>query len=95
MPLCGLLLASFSIRTQLREIKASEDVILLADFSVHASALLHELQKERGLSSLFLGSKGKEFAQDVIAQRKLTDQKLLELKDQHGYESNYSAKCSS
>jgi methyl-accepting chemotaxis protein len=82
MPLCGLLLlASFSIRTQLREIKASEDVIVLADFSVHASALVHELQKERGMSSLFLGSKGKEFAQEVIAQRKLTDQKLLELKD--------------
>ncbi len=43
--------------------------------SVKISDLVHELQKERGRTAGFLGSKGKKFAQEIISQRKLTDQK--------------------
>ena len=38
-----------------------------------ASALVHELQKERGMTSGFLGSKGKKFASQLIGQRAAVD----------------------
>jgi len=44
------------------------------------SAVLHETQKERGASALFLGSKNQGFASALQKQRKSTDQRLLELK---------------
>ncbi|WP_417790054.1 nitrate- and nitrite sensing domain-containing protein [Terasakiella pusilla] len=45
------------------------------------SNLVHELQKERGSSAGFLGSKGAAFGDKVIAQRKLTDQKYTPVPD--------------
>ncbi|MGZ4958901.1 MAG: methyl-accepting chemotaxis protein [Methylomonas sp.] len=82
IPLGGLLLlAGISIEKQIDQIKATQSVIQLANFSVHASALVHELQKERGMSSLYLSSKGQEFGQEVEQQRAITDSKFKELKD--------------
>ncbi|MCW8830138.1 MAG: nitrate- and nitrite sensing domain-containing protein, partial [Gammaproteobacteria bacterium] len=49
-------------------------------FSVKASALVHELQKERGASAGYLGSKGKAFSDKLDVQRKLTNNKLSEFK---------------
>jgi diguanylate cyclase (GGDEF)-like protein len=43
------------------------------------SDIIHELQKERGLSSGFLTSKGKKFRNDLIVQRAETDRKIKEL----------------
>lgn len=48
----------------------------LARFSVQASALVHELQKERGLSAGYMGSKGNKFASELPAQRRSTDGRL-------------------
>jgi methyl-accepting chemotaxis protein len=45
----------------------------LADLSVRIGAFVHEAQKERGASSLYLGSKGSQFAPELAAQRRLTD----------------------
>lgn len=47
--------------------------------SEQLSALVHEMQKERGMSAGFLASKGKKFANELQAQRLLTDkaQKIL------------------
>lgn len=45
-----------------------------------AGALVHELQKERGLTSGFLSSKGKVFVSELSTQRGLTDSKLSEWK---------------
>ena len=45
----------------------------LTGLSVRIGAFVHEAQKERGASSLFLGSKGSQFAPELAAQRKLTD----------------------
>jgi methyl-accepting chemotaxis protein len=81
IPLSGLLLlASFSIRTQLHEIRSSDKVISLAEFSVYASALVHELQSERGMSSLYLTSQGSKFGQEITQQRLSTDNKLKAFK---------------
>ena len=54
-------------------------VRVLNDFSVKLSLFIHETQKERGASAGFLGSKGKKFVTKLPAQRRLTDEKLLEL----------------
>jgi len=57
------------------------DVVQLSDFragvilSTKISALVHEVQKERGASAGYLGSKGKSFGDILSKQRNLTDQK--------------------
>ena len=45
----------------------------LVDLSIYISALLHETQKERGLTAGFLGSHGVKFKDDILKQRLLTD----------------------
>ena len=81
IPLSGLiLLASFSIQSQLNDIRSSDNIITLAEFSVHASALVHELQTERGMSSLYITSHGKKFAEEITQQRTSTDSKLKAFK---------------
>jgi len=51
----------------------------LVKFSVKMSAVLHELQKERGASAGFLGSKGTKFVNILPKQHSLTDKKIKEL----------------
>ena len=46
--------------------------------SVSASLLVHELQKERGASAGFLGSKGQKFRAELSAQRDATSKALAE-----------------
>jgi methyl-accepting chemotaxis protein len=41
------------------------------------SELVHELQKERGMTAGFLGSKGTQFANKLQSQRRATDQKRI------------------
>jgi len=52
----------------------------LIEVSVKMSAVLHELQKERGASAGFLSSKGKKFSDILSKQHKDTDQKIKELR---------------
>ena len=47
--------------------------------AVRFSALVHATQKERGLSSLFLGSHGAKASEDLRAQRAKTDQAIQDL----------------
>ena len=51
----------------------------LAQLSVKISNVVHETQKERGLSAGFLGSKGVKFAEQLAKQRKLTDRQRAKL----------------
>lgn len=44
------------------------------------SLLLHETQKERGLSAGFIGSKGSKFKDTLITQRELTNKSIEEFK---------------
>ena len=53
-----------------------KDVIL----STKISALVHEIQKERGMTAGFIGSQGKKFREELSNQRKLTDEKLSQLR---------------
>jgi hemerythrin len=52
----------------------------LSDIGVKSSSLVHELQKERGLSAGFLGSKGVQFSAEIKKQRAKTDDTINELK---------------
>jgi methyl-accepting chemotaxis protein len=79
IPLLGLLF--FAGRTSLdKAVTASEMEHLqsLARLSVKIGALVHELQKERGMSAGFLGSKGVKFANELPAQRGESDKRLAE-----------------
>ncbi|TAN57371.1 MAG: HAMP domain-containing protein, partial [Magnetospirillum sp.] len=46
----------------------------VAPLTAQISILVHELQKERGASAVFIGSKGERFGDEMRAQRKLTDE---------------------
>ncbi len=81
-PLVGLL--AFAIggildkNQLLKEIEQTQELSL---FAVKASGLIHELQKERGMSAGFLGSRGKKFAKELPNQRSKADQQIKNLKD--------------
>ena len=45
----------------------------LSEFAITGSALVHELQKERGATSGFLGSEGRKFSTERPEQRARTD----------------------
>ncbi len=66
-------------------IKAEDDQArrfsALAQLSVHTSQTLHELQKERGASAGYLGSRGSKFESILSAQRQEADRKISVLND--------------
>ncbi|MCW8831100.1 MAG: nitrate- and nitrite sensing domain-containing protein, partial [Gammaproteobacteria bacterium] len=81
IPLLGLLYFAYIDIEDKWHISAEMDEIrILSDFAVKASALVHEAQKERGATAGFLGSKGTSFVTELPAQRKSTDQKVANLK---------------
>lgn len=50
-------------------------------FNLKISALLHEIQKERGLTAGYLGSKGDKLKDSLLNQRKNSDEKIKEFKE--------------
>ena len=80
-PLLGLLY--FSISSTIEKSAVSREMgklESLVELSVDIGALAHELQKERGMTAGFLGSKGVKFASELPAQRIETDKKIASLK---------------
>ena len=49
----------------------------------HFGALIHELQKERGRSATFIGTKGSQFGNELTAQRAETDERFHPIQDWH------------
>lgn len=79
------------IDTANKELVAAKTVSAFIDLSAYNSRLVHELQKERGASAGYLGSKGKSFGADLNKQRAATDARLTEFKE---YLSNNEAELS-
>lgn len=80
IPVLALLLLSGIIigeryRLKNESLLLEQSVIL----STQISQVVHELQKERGASAGFLGSKGEKFGDLLHKQRQLTDTKIAEL----------------
>ncbi|MDH5547274.1 MAG: methyl-accepting chemotaxis protein [Gammaproteobacteria bacterium] len=73
LPLTALFFLSTStILDKFQSLDRLEKMDALASLAVKAGALVHELQKERGLAAGFLGSRGFEFADHLPAQQELT-----------------------
>ncbi len=76
IPFLGFLLVSGQRFTeQYRDLRSYEAINQLSILSSSIGGLVHELQKERGMSAGYLGSKGKKFGPELEAQRKSTDEK--------------------
>jgi hypothetical protein len=74
IPVLGLLALSGLLLQQKRaEVASMQRVGTLTELVTDTSALVHEVQRERGLSAGFLGSKGTELGDDLLAQRQRTD----------------------
>ena len=79
-PILGLLY--FSVDGTLNKHKLSDEMDSLQNLSslaVRVGSLAHELQRERGMSALFLQSKGASFASELKEQTVRTDEKKAEL----------------
>ncbi|BFM14893.1 methyl-accepting chemotaxis protein [Maricurvus nonylphenolicus] len=70
-----LLISSLASVTRL---STAVDLLYLSDLNGN---LVHELQKERGMSAGYLGSGGTKFADSLVQQRKLTDRRYKEYYD--------------
>jgi len=93
IPLCVVILLaaklgydSYKYNDNLKQL---DKVIIL---STKIGALVHETQKERGMTAGYLGSKGTKFENKLPSQRNLTDNKLEEIKAflSNFNENNYS-----
>lgn len=77
VPLVALLLLQGRwLLGSLNHMDELSDVQALVNISALNSALAHELQKERGMSAGFLGSKGKDFATALPQQQSVADERL-------------------
>ncbi len=83
LPVIGMLLFSgYTIIGQYNSFKSIDKLSKLIYIAPDISALIHEMQKERGLSAGYIGSGGnKKFAANLNAQRKLTDKAKLHLEN--------------
>jgi methyl-accepting chemotaxis protein len=70
-------LVSFKSYKNIKEDRRVSKYVLIA---TNISALVHELQKERGMTAGFLASKGENFAEELPKQQLITDIKLKILK---------------
>ena len=80
IPLVGLLF--FSLQTTLDKWRQAGEMTQLEELSkisAHIGALVHELQKERGMSVGFIGAKGANFAAELPKQRAAVDLKKTQL----------------
>ena len=72
----ALYFSAFALIESWNQNRALERIQLLAEVAVDASSLVHELQKERGLTAGFLGSKGEKLGSELAQQRRTADQRL-------------------
>ncbi|MEM9189844.1 MAG: nitrate- and nitrite sensing domain-containing protein [Myxococcota bacterium] len=79
-PLAALaVVGTYSIHGIVEERGHAGSMAASVDLVVHVTALVHELQKERGATALYLGSRGERFGPELEAQQVETDQKYQEL----------------
>ncbi|MEO5378850.1 MAG: nitrate- and nitrite sensing domain-containing protein [Magnetococcus sp. DMHC-6] len=80
-PVAGMLFFSIlGIFEKVQTANQMEHLRSLATFSLQANAVIHETQKERGMSAGFLSSKGKEFKNELEKQQQSNDKKINSFK---------------
>lgn len=71
----------------------------LSDLTIKITSYVHECQKERGASGVFLGSRGRQFVKEVSDYRNLTDARRAELDaflggfDKNAFGEKFAAAC--
>lgn len=75
-----VLYISANLTKSYHALNQANDTILDSYLVSYTSQLVHELQKERGFSAGFIGSKGVSFARQIAEQRRVTDARLHDLK---------------
>ncbi|MFZ3091987.1 MAG: nitrate- and nitrite sensing domain-containing protein [Nitrospirota bacterium] len=79
-PIAGLLFFSGSGILEKSRLSGEMKIVdVLSDLAVKVGSLVHELQKERGSTALFLGGKGKVFVSELSSQRIETDKMITDL----------------
>ncbi|MBF0163254.1 MAG: nitrate- and nitrite sensing domain-containing protein [Magnetococcales bacterium] len=77
VPLAALLWFGSTLLGDKWRIQQSAEIMLqLAGMATSLSDLVHELQKERGLTAGFVGSEGKQFRDEMTGQREKVNQRL-------------------
>lgn len=90
IPLSGLVLFGMQgVLTKSDMMQQMESMGMLSKLAVLSSALVHETQKERGMTAGFLGSKGVKFQSELPKQRGDTDAREKNLQD---YLKSFDAK---
>ncbi|HAT49274.1 MAG TPA: hypothetical protein DCS88_02925, partial [Alphaproteobacteria bacterium] len=81
-PLLGLLaFGLLGLADKYETLNKMSDMEQLSGLAVRISTLVHETQKERGMTAGFLGSKGEKFKVELPQQRKNTDDRSGILRD--------------
>lgn len=81
LPVIGLLYFSItSVLDKSQEASEMTAIEELSHYAVLSSSLVHETQKERGMTAGYLGSGGKSFASELPKQRSDVDKRVNELK---------------
>ncbi len=75
------IVSSLLMQASYRDQKIMTKVLTLTELAVDFSNVVHEMQKERGATAIYLGSKGTKFEAELADQRELTDEKMVILSD--------------
>jgi len=81
LPIAGLLY--FSLSVVFSKLQVERGIVAmrqLTDLAEASSTAIHELQKERGLSAGFIGSRGEQFGPELQKQRQESDARIAKLK---------------
>ena len=81
IPITGLFY--FAIKDAVKKLEVVHELNSLetkSELGVVSNLLVHELQKERGMSAGYLGGKGRKFKKELSNQWKVTDQRIRKLK---------------
>ncbi len=82
LPIIGMIyFASINVIDRYNNAQESAQIYKITMLNIRISDFVHELQKERGKSAGFVSSQGKEFDVELSAQKKLTDKKMILLKE--------------
>ena len=76
-----VILAFMAISSNLKNVHHLEELQKSSKLLSSISLLIHETQKERGMTAGYLGSGGKSFKDKLPSQRNLTDARTKELKE--------------
>src|SRR5574340_699161 len=86
--LLGLLVCSvILLRDNYSKAVEARNLSVLIKLTERNGDLVHELQKERGLTAGFLASKGEKFSAELGKQRQEVDKEIAEIKTAFGQDS--------